>query len=157
MEADLTPLGIGYTHDAASKAYDDQTGWIDALDTKSGILMAADGVIAGLILSTDSALTQAPKTVGIADSALLFTSLVLALLAFGTRKYEVAPDVDQLLSRMHHLDDQGLQWVALQGIVNALDVNESKVARKANFLFYSGAALLVAVLVLAGYFVYFLF
>lgn len=87
---------------------------------------------------------------------LLFASLALALLAFGTRRYEVAPDIDQLLPQMPHLDDEALRWIALNGYVNALDVNESKVEQKADLTFYSGMTLLGAILIFGGYFIYFL-
>lgn len=110
----LTPRGIGYAHQAASKTFDDQMRWIDALDTKAGILMAADGVIVSLVVTTDSILLSAPKPVGIAATGLLFISLVFALLAFSTRRYEVAPDLEPLIQQMQHLEDDGLRWIALK-------------------------------------------
>lgn len=152
----LTPRGITYTHDAASKAYDDQMQWIDALDTKAGMLMAADGVIVSLVMTTESVLTRAPTIVGVTTAACLFLSLVLALLAFSTRRYEVAPDVDRLVQQMQHLDDSALRWIALEGLVNALEVNESKVDKKAGYLFLSAIGLLGAILVFAAFFIYFL-
>lgn len=44
----------------------------------------------------------------------------------------------------------------LEGLVNAIDVNESKVNAKAEHLFLSAVALLLAILALAGYFIYLL-
>ena len=118
--------------------------------------MAADGVIVSLVVTTDSVLLSAPKPVGIGVTGLLFISLVFALFAFSTRRYEVAPDLDPLIQQMQHLEDDGLRWIALEGLVNAVDVNESKVDAKAEHLFLSAVALLLAILTLAGYFIYLL-
>lgn len=154
--SELTPRGIAYAHQAASKAYDDQMRWIDALDSKAGILMAADGVIVSLIVTSDSIFLSAPKLVGIGVAGFLFIALVFALLAFSTRRYEVAPDLEPLIRQMQHLEDDGLRWIALEGLANAVEVNESKVNAKAEHLFFSAVALLAAVLVLAAYFIYLL-
>ena len=131
----LTPKGIAYAHEAASKSYDDQMQWIDALDTKAGILMAADSVIVSLVMTPDSVLTRAPIPVAVVITFALFWSLVLALLAFSTRRYEIAPDIDRLLQQMQHLDDNSLKWIALEGLANALEVNESKVTRNLGTFF----------------------
>ena len=152
--ARLTPRGIAYAHDAAAKTYDDQMRWIDALDSKAGMLMAADGVIVSLLVTRDSVLATSPNIVAIGTAGSLFISLVFALLAFSTRRYEVAPDLDPLLQQMQHLDNDGLRWIALEGLVNAVEVNESKVDTKAQHLFSSAVALLVAILILAGRFIY---
>ena len=152
----MTPKGIEYAHEAASKAYDDQMQWIDALDTKAGILMAADGVIVSLVLTADSVLTRAPILVAVVITIALFISLVMALISFSTRAYETAPDIERLLQQMQHLDDGGLKWIALEGLSNALEVNESKVDRKSGYLFLSAMGLLLAILVFAFFFVYFL-
>lgn len=58
-------------HDAAAKAYEDQMRWIDTLDGKAGILMAGDGVIAGLIMTQGSVLTKSPTTIAATVTALL--------------------------------------------------------------------------------------
>jgi hypothetical protein len=150
----LAPRGVGYAHDAALKAYDDQMKWIDALDGKAGILIAADGVIAGLIMIRESVLGRAPALLAIGVATLLLTSLVLAILAFSTRAYEIAPDIDSLLPQMSLLDDLSLKSIALKGFVTALDINESKVERKAALLFYSAITLLGAITLFGSYFVY---
>lgn len=152
----LTPQGITYAHEAASTVYDEQMRWIDSLDTKAGILMAADGVIISLVMTPGSVLSRAPTVAGIMMATALFLSLVLALLAFSTRRYEVAPDIDRLIQQMQHLDDSALKWVALEGLAHAVAVNESKVDSKAGYLFLSALGLLVAILLFAAFFIYFL-
>jgi len=54
------PRGINFTYTQAEKALDDQLRWIDQLDGKAGVLLAAGGVISGLILSNDSVLFASP-------------------------------------------------------------------------------------------------
>lgn len=80
----------------------------------------------------------------------------MALIAFATRQYEIAPDVDRLVDHMRHLDDAALKWIALENFAVARDLNEVKIGRKANFLFFSGSTLLVAVLIIGANFIYFL-
>lgn len=152
----LTPQGITYAHDVALKTYDDQMSWIDALDTKAGILMAADGVIISFIAARGSTLMEAATVIGVATALFLFLSFVFALLGFSTRRYEVAPDLDPLLVQMQHQDDDGLKWIALEGLSNAVAVNESKVDSKAWHVFLSALSLLAGVLALAGHFIYLL-
>jgi hypothetical protein len=101
-------------------------------------------------------LVECTTLVGVTTATWLFLSLVFALLAFSTRRYEVAPDIDPLVLQMQHLDDLALKWIALEGLMNAIEVNESKVGRKAGYLFASATGLLVAILVLASFFIYFL-
>jgi hypothetical protein len=149
--------GLGYVHDAARKAYEEQTRWIDALDTKAGILMAANGVIVGLVLSPRSVLTEAPKAVAVAIPALLFASLVFSLAAFATRQYEIAPDVSQIAVFMRNLDEANLRRVGLNSFLRALNVNELKVGQKARLLYCASLTLLAGVLVFASFFIYWLF
>jgi hypothetical protein len=148
------PEGIRFTYETASKALDDQLRWIEALDTKAGILMAADGVVAGLVLTRGSFLQGAPAILATAAALLLFTSFLTALLAFATRRYETAPDLIALIALIRAGDDDFLRWNALPGIVGALDVNESKLGQKADLMFVGNLLLLGGILVVASYFIY---
>ena len=56
-----TPQGASFAFDNAAKALDEQLGRIESLDAKAGILLAADGVLAGLLFATGSVLVQAPR------------------------------------------------------------------------------------------------
>ncbi|MGH2728972.1 MAG: hypothetical protein ACRDJI_00020 [Actinomycetota bacterium] len=150
------PQGIRFTYETASKALDDQLQWIETLDTKAGILMAADGVVVGLVLTRGSFLQGAPAGLATAGALLLFASFLMALLAFATRRYETAPDLAALLALLRTGDDDFLRWNALPGIVGALDVNESKLGQKADLLFVGNLLLLGGIFVVAGYFIYWL-
>lgn len=87
--------------------------------------------------------------------ALLLAALTLALLAFATRHYEIAPDVDSLRQQMLASTDEQLKAASLESLYRALDINEPKVNQKATFLYYSGFLLLGAVFLFAAHFMYF--
>jgi hypothetical protein len=148
----LAPQGAAFLYDAAHKGLSEQWQWIDALDTKAGVVLAADGLLAGLLFTSDSFLWLAPTWTSVAITVLLLGSLTLALLAFATRRYETAPDVEDLV-RFNHLSSDQIQWRALSDLLFALEVNESKMAQKSNLLFYSGLMLLVTVVLFGAYFV----
>ena len=54
------PQGASFAFDNAARSLDEQLGRIESLDAKAGVLLAADGVLAGLLFATDSVLFQAP-------------------------------------------------------------------------------------------------
>jgi len=145
--------GIRFIHDAALKSYDDQMRWIDALDTKAGILIAADGLLAGLLVTSDPRGSAAPRGLVLALSLIVMASLVTALIAFITRHYEVAPDIDRFsVPDIGH--ENQMVTIALEGYLNAIEINEKKVAEKATFLFWAGGTLLLAAVLATVYFVY---
>lgn len=147
--------GINFAYGQASKALDDQLHWIEALDTKAGIILAADGVIVGLVLTKDSFLIWAPPWLYVVAIGFLMASFVLALLSFATRGYDFGPDIQAVADQMVISDDVDLKEDSLPSVLNAVDVNEPKMDQKARFLSYSGILLLIGVLAVAGYSVYF--
>ena len=76
------PEGSGFAFEMSLRALDEQLRRIEALDSKAGILIAADGILAGLLLSGRGPLLQAPKPVLFAAVAAVISSLSFALLAF---------------------------------------------------------------------------
>jgi hypothetical protein len=54
------PKEADFAFDNASKALGEQLQRIEALDAKAGILLAADGVVVGLLFAADSVLLDAP-------------------------------------------------------------------------------------------------
>jgi hypothetical protein len=155
METTTTPAPPGgdFVFEAAVRAFDDQMRWIDALDTKAGVLMAADAVLAGLVLTRGSTLLEAPPWVGVLVATLLFLSFVLALLSFGTRRFGIAPDIPGLADEALSSAPSSLRWEALSEILDALRMNEPKIGQKANLLFLSGIALMLAMASFGGYFI----
>ena len=152
MSTATSPADTDFLFDRAIEALDDQMRWIDALDTKSGVLMASDGLIAGLVLTRGSILLAAPVWVGILVALLLFISLVFALLSFSTRRFEIAPDIVTLASESWEQSALPLRAQVLPDIIYALRVNEQKVGQKANLLFVGGTTLMLSVAVFTGYF-----
>lgn len=125
--------------------------WIDALDTKAGILLGAGGLIAGLLITAESPLQAAPAWLAVTTSMLLLGSIGIGLVAFAVRRYETAPNLQSLVSMIDLGDREYLEWVALPEVLKALDINEAKVSAKATLLFYGQTALLAALLLFGGY------
>ena len=145
--------GTSFLYDSALKGLEEQWVWIDALDTKAGILLGAGGVVAGLFFTRRSILWFAPTWLGVAVAVVLLVSLALALLSFATRRYERAPDLEALMAS-DETTEAALKTEELPHLLLALSINEPKIALKASLLFYSGLTLLVSVAFFGAYFVY---
>jgi len=145
--------GTSFLYDSALKGLEEQWVWIDALDTKAGILLGAGGVVAGLFFARRSILWFAPTWLGVAVAVVLLVSLALALLSFATRRYERAPDLEALVGSDERTE-AALKAEELPHLLLALSINEPKIALKASLLFYSGLTLLVSVALFGAYFVY---
>lgn len=156
MAQSQVPPGINFLYEEAFRELDEQLDWIDALDTKAGIILAAGGVTAGLVLTGDSVLIWAPPFITIFIVVALAGSLILALLAFATRHYELAPDIDDLWPAYSSASNDELRWAAFPGLLEARDINQPKVDQKAALLFWAGVSLLLGVLLFAGFFVWFI-
>ena len=85
------PEGAGFAYDVGIRAIDEQLRRIEALDSKAGILIAADGVLVGLLLGGRSLLGRIPALASGLGLALVLASLLLALLSFAGRQYSSAP------------------------------------------------------------------
>ncbi len=71
-----------------------------------------------------------------------------------TRRYQTTPDIDDLVFRMQHSDDFSLRDQALPGILEALDINDSKIDQRTKLLSYGGISLMLGALLLAAYYLY---
>jgi len=101
-------------------------------------------------------LIQAPRALGVSVSISLLFSILLALLAFSTRKYETAPAPAAVIGLMEQGGDAWLKWRFLGNMVVALTINRSKLERKARLLSSAIGSLLIVVLLLGGYLIYLL-
>jgi hypothetical protein len=88
--------------------------------------------------------------VGIAAIALT-GSLILGLLAFWTRRYDVAPR-PEALAQLMTASEEWLKWRFIPNVLDALAVNRRKLALKSAFLTWALACLIAAVVLLGGYF-----
>ncbi len=118
------------------------------------MLLAAGGVIAGLVLTGDSILQWAPPILTILIVGFLIGSVILSLSSFATRHYETGPDAADLAARMQHLGDAGLQQLAIPPLLEAIDINDSKVNQKAALLSYSGICLMLGTFFISLYYLY---
>ena len=150
------PQGALFAFGNAAKALDEQLGRIESLDAKAGVLLAADGVLAGLLFATDSVLIHAPRALGVAITVSLLFSILLALQAFSTRKYETAPTPEAVIGLMEQVLDAWLKWRFLGNVVVALTINRSKLERKARLLSSAIGFLFIVVILLGGYLTYLL-
>lgn len=147
------PDGASFAFDVARTTLEEQLRRIEALDGKAGILIAAGGVLAGFLFGRGSLLLDAPRLiVGIAAIALT-SSLVFALLAFWTRRYDVAPR-PEALSQLMAAREEWLKWRFIPNVLNAIAVNRRKLALKSAFLTWALVSLIATVLLLGGYFIY---
>ena len=147
------PKEADFAFDNASKALGEQLQRIEALDAKAGILLAADGVLVGLLFAADSVLLDAPGFIGIAVAVPLVISVLCALFAFIIRKYEVAPTPEAVIGLMGQGDEAWLKWRFLGNLSQALDINRIKLDSKARRANAASGSLLIVVLILGGYLV----
>lgn len=63
------PQGAEFAFDSAIRSLDDQLSRIDALDAKAGILLVADGILAGLIFGRDAFVRRAQWVIALAAGA----------------------------------------------------------------------------------------
>ncbi len=140
------PDGSGFAYDVARQDLADQLARIEALDTKTGIFLAAGGAFAGFLFGADSLLREAPPTVFVAVAALVIAALLLSLLAFGNRHYRTAP-TPQAAVRLMAAPEQWLRWRFLGNLMEAIEINHTKIERKARLLSAAILCLFLAVMV----------
>src|SRR5687768_7026765 len=103
------PQGADFAFQTGLRALDEQERRTNALDSKAGVLLAAAGVISGLVFGGNSSLLTAPLPVSVLLTTLLISTVALALVAFGNRRYETAP-APRAVIRMMTEDDSWLRW-----------------------------------------------
>ena len=147
------PQGAVFAFDTATGALDEQLRRIDALDSKAGILLAADGIIASLIFSRSSLPVDAPTFVSLAAGIAVLSSLIAALVAFANRNYQVAP-APEAVTALASAPADWIRWRFMGNMLDALDINRVKLGQKAKWLTFGQLTLLAGVGLLGGYFVY---
>lgn len=145
------PRGASFAYSVAQRGLDEQLGRIEALDAKAGIVIATNGVLAGLLFGRSSLLLAMPEFLAGLISLLVGTSLLLALIAFATRKYLIAPQAEAVRELMGWGEDW-LRWRFLGNLEEALRENNRRLARKTRWLSLALFSLMLAVIGLIGYF-----
>ena len=77
----------------------------------------------------------------------------MGLLAFWTRRYDVAPR-PEALAQLMAASEEWLKWRFIPNVLDALAVNRRKLALKSAFLTWALACLIAAVVLLGRYFIY---
>jgi hypothetical protein len=148
--AQNVPAGAGFAYRVAVRALDEQLQRIEALDTKAGVLIAADGLVLGLLSGERSSLILSPAWVSFPVLAAVASSLILALFAFATRNYDAAPNPDAAI-RLMTAEPAWLEWRFLGNLRNAIIANRSKLKTKARLLSAALVALIAGATVFGGY------
>lgn len=144
------PPGASFAFEIAVRSLDEQLERINALDTKAGVLIAADGVIVSLLAADRSVLTRAPAWIGVLVLATVGTSLILSLLAFTTRRFESAPRPEAVV-RLMSADPDWLRWRFLDNMQGALSNNRGRLRTKTRLLSASLTSLIGGATLLGGY------
>jgi hypothetical protein len=147
----LVPDGAPFAYNVAGAALDEQLRRIEVLDSKAGILIAADGVLAGLLFGRLSLILAAPRALSAIVVGLVVISLLLGLIAFANRRYRTAPHPAAVL-RLMAAPEAWLRWRFLGNLQGALLENEGKLTWKARYLTAAQVSLFVGV-ALGGYFI----
>lgn len=113
------PPGASFAYEVGTRIIDGQLRHSDALDTKAGIVLAVDGVLAGLLFGNTPYGGQLVDLPVLAGAVGLLLSFLLGLLAFGTRRYRTAPALDVVVGRMARGEDW-LKWRVLGNLLQAV-------------------------------------
>ena len=144
------PDGAAFAYEVGVEAIREQLRRIEALDSKAGILIAADGVLAGLLFSGDSLIHQIPAFAAASGLIGVLVSLLLALISFTNREYRLAPSFAASV-RLMAAPREWMEWRFLGNLEEAFQVNKRRLVRKAGFLTSSMIVLMTTLMVLGGY------
>jgi len=144
------PEGAGFAYDVGIRAIDEQLRRIEAFDTKAGILIAADGVLVGLLAADTSLLPLLPRIPVAIGLSLVLSSLALALVAFGIRRYRIGPSLSASI-RLMAASAEWLRWRFLGDLERSVTANDARLRWKSRFLSGAMLSLLTAILLLGGY------
>jgi hypothetical protein len=103
------PQGATFAFDIAHGALDKQLSRIDSIDTKAGVLLAADGILAGLIVARGSVLETAPWWIAVPAIISILLSFGATLRALAGRSYEIAPTPEEV-ARLSGASERWIRW-----------------------------------------------
>jgi len=138
------PAGASFAYETSLCSLEEQLRRIEALDTKAGVLLAADGILAGFLFSRGSILLRAPDWIAISAALAILASMALALVGFAARQYKASPKPEAIVRRAG-ASEAWLKWRFVPNVLRAFDLNAIKLATKARFIVLSLLTLLVGV------------
>jgi hypothetical protein len=145
------PLSASFAFDVAVHALTEQLGRIDSLDSKAGILLAADGVLAGLIFAREGPLVEAPLGLALVVGASVLVSLASTLISFANRGYIATPR-PKTVAHLAAAPEDWIKWRLVGNVLRAVETDRARLRNKATWLTLGQAALLVTLLSLGSYF-----
>jgi len=153
MNAAGIPAGSDFAYEVGIRALEAQSRRVDSLDTKCGVILAVDGVLAGLLFGSYQDLDLVSKPIAVSVTTLLLLSFLAALRAFSTREYAAAPKF-QAVSAWIVRDEEWLKWRFLGNIQEAELENSKKLERKVRWLWWSVTLLFGDVCLTGGYLIW---
>ena len=145
-----TPRSARFAYDVVRDALKEQLARIDSLDQKAGIILAAGGIVGGLVLSPDDRLSAFPTWLAILIVVTLVASLLGALISLANRRYELAPTPERVAS-LAGADEDRLRWLFIGNLLEAVELNRAKLQIKSRWLTASQFALFATVFQLGAY------
>jgi hypothetical protein len=147
------PKSASFAFEIATISLREQIQRVDALDTKAGILLAADGIAATLVFNRNALPTATPTAIILVSGLAVLTSLASTLISFVNRNYALAP-TPEVVTGLADTPEDWIRWRMIGNLLEALDVNRAKLRQKARFLTGGQFALLVGLVVMGGYSLY---
>jgi hypothetical protein len=144
------PEGAAHAYEVGVRSLEAQSRRVDSIDTKAAVILAVDGVLAGLLFDKGGYLGRAPKLLTSVVITLFLLSFLTALRALWTRKYATAPEFAAVMSFMVR-DEQWLKWRFLSNIEKAEAENSEKLRHKVAWLKWSTWLLFVDVSLVGAY------
>lgn len=117
------PRGAEFAFGAAAATLTSQAALVDALDAKVGILLAAEGVLAGFIFGSSR---DVSSVILILSLVSLLTSAAFAIASFWPRRFASVPDARTLgaiVAGNPGLSEPELKWMFIRNAVEGIEDN----------------------------------
>lgn len=147
------PQSASFAFDVSSSALSEQLARIDSIDSKAGVLLAADGILAGLIFGGDSIVATAPPWLAILAGVGILLSFTASLGAFAARDYRLAPRPEEV-AQLSGATEAWIRWNLIGNVLEAVETNRGTLRRKARYLAAGQLLLLVTLVPVGAYSVY---
>ena len=133
--------------DEARRKLDFQAQQIDGLDTKSGIILGADGVLIALFIPIISTHSNLINEILVKIALIpIFISLVLSLVSLSNIKFNNPPNLNRLWSHYVPLEDSSETKLEItKAMISAVSENEKPIKVKSNLWRYSYISLSISI------------
>lgn len=139
------PATASFAFDTAVSTLTRQDALVDSLDAKIGVLLAAEGVLAGFIFGATRNVASPILFCGLFS---LVASSALAIVSFWPRAFATVPDARALASIAAGnigMSEPELKWMFIRNAVEGIEENREVLHAKVKWLKASTVFLLVTV------------